>query len=396
MHVARLDVPWYRSPFLRHSFLVKTDKQIEKLRRAGVQALEIDPSRGLDCVEPAEVGEDPLIAASPTSRIQKTDQPQVRSLATLTAELQTARTARAQLERSVQATFSRIAETGVVDPAEVKRATLEISAVAQTLGTHALFMAFSQGRNADPSFSQHALATCSFSLILGHAAELDLMAMQDLATGALLHDIGLLQIPQRMLKRIHDTSITIPEQERKLYQSHARAGAILLERQGNFAPAVEQILAEHHAYLDGSGFPPETSGAFTSDMTRIVMITDRYDELLTGFGGASPLTPHQALQRLYQEGQEGKLDHRLVSHFIKVMGIYPIYSAVELSTKERAVVTVINSRKLHQPIVTITHDPKGEPYIIPLVIDLANQDEQAQARSIRTILDTVPTAFART
>ncbi len=197
MHVARLDVPWYRSPFLRHSFLVKTDKQIEKLRRAGVQALEIDPSRGLDCVEPAEVGEDPLIAASPTRRIQKTDQPQVRSLATLTAELQTARTARAQLERSVQATFSRIAETGVVDPAEVKRATLEISAVAQTLGTHALFMAFSQGRNADPSFSQHALATCSFSLILGHAAELDLMAMQDLATGALLHDIGGLAVAGR-------------------------------------------------------------------------------------------------------------------------------------------------------------------------------------------------------
>ena len=42
-------------------------------------------------------------------------------------------------------------------------------------------------------------------------------------------------------------------------------------------------------------------------MTRIVMVTDRYDELLTGFGGASPLTPHQSLQRLYQEGQEGKI-----------------------------------------------------------------------------------------
>lgn len=48
----------------------------------------------------------------------------------------------------------------------------------------------------------------------------------------------------------------------------------------------------------------ETRGAFTSDMTRIVMVMDRYDELLTGFGGASPLTPHQSLQRLYQEGRK--------------------------------------------------------------------------------------------
>jgi HD-GYP domain-containing protein (c-di-GMP phosphodiesterase class II) len=313
----------------------------------------------------------------------------------LTEELQTARAAREQLERSIQTTFSRIAETGIVDPDEAKRAALDISAVAQTLETHALFMAFSQGRETDPFLSQHAVAACSFSLILGRAADIDLLVMQELATGALLHDIGLLQVPKRILRRIHDTSTTIPDQERRTYEGHCRGGAITLERQGEFSPAIEQILAEHHAYLDGSGFPPETRGAFTSDLTRIVMITDRYDELLTGFGGSSPLTPHQALQRLYQESHDGKLDHRLVALFIKVMGIYPVYSVVELNTRERAVVTVINSRKLHQPIVTITHDPKGTPYIIPLVIDLANQDETGQTRSIRTILDTIPRAFAR-
>ncbi|MFO0767381.1 MAG: hypothetical protein U0231_11455 [Nitrospiraceae bacterium] len=74
-----------------------------------------------------------------------------------------------------------------------------------------------------------------------------------------------------------------------------------------------------------------------------------------------PQRHHQALQRLFQEGQDGKLDHQLVSLFIKVMGIYPVYTVVEITTKERAVVTVVNSRKLHQPIVTITHDPKASP-----------------------------------
>ena len=107
-------------------------------------------------------------------------------------------------------------------------------------------------------------------------------------------------------------------------------------------------------YLNGSGFPAETGGAFTSDMTRIVMVTDRYDELMTGFGGASPDTPHQSLQRLYQEGQEGKYEARLISLFVKVMGIYPVYSYVALTTGERAIVSVINTNKLHQPIVTIT------------------------------------------
>ncbi len=395
MHVAKLDVAWFRSPFMRHSFLIRTDEQIEKLRQAGVKHLSIDPSRGLDLPDttPPSQGQLPVVTnpvPSPTATA-----PEVRSLAAMTQELLAAKSARARLEESVQTTFSRIAKTGIVESEEASHAVHAISAVAQALNTHALFMVFSRGREANAPLSQHALAACSFSMILAHAADYNLLAIHELATGALLHDIGLLQVPPAILHRIHDTSTTLSEQHCRTYESHARAGAILLERRGGFTKAVEQIVAEHHAYLNGSGFPAETGGAFTSDMTRIVMVTDRYDELLTGFGGASPLTPHQSLQRLYQEGQEGRYENRLISLFIKVMGIYPVYSYVLLTTGERAIVSVINPGKLHQPIVTITHDPSGEAYVVPLVIDLANQDAQAPARGIRSVLGTIPAEFER-
>jgi len=395
MHVAKIDVAWFRSPFMRHSFLIRTDEQIEKLRRAGVKHLSIDPARGLDIP-----GTSTSVQDEPNGTTKPLDTPsppatEVRSLAAMTQELLTARTARAQLEASVQNTFSRIAQTGIVDPEEATHTVHAISAVAQALNTHALFMAFNQGRAGNAPLSQHALATCSFSMILAHAADYNLLAIQELATGALLHDIGLMQVPPNILQRIHDTSTTLSEQNRQAYEAHARAGAILLKRRNGFSPSVEQIVAEHHAYLNGSGFPAETGGAFTSDMTRIVMVTDRYDELLTGFGGASPLTPHQSLQRLYQEGQEGRYENRLISLFVKVMGIYPVYSYVSLTTGERAIVSVINSGKLHQPIVTITHDPSGQPYIVPLVIDLANQDAEAPPRGIRSVLGTIPAEFER-
>lgn len=396
MHVAKLDVAWFRSPFMRHSFLIRTDEQIEKLRRAGVKHLAIDPARGLDLADTLSVTpEQPTIVAQPLSS-PTTSTPEVRSLATMTQELLTARTARAQIEASVHSTFSRIAQTGIVDPEEATHTVHEISAVAQALNTHALFMAFSEGRTGNAPLSQHALATCSFSMILAHAADYSLLAIQDLATGALLHDIGLMRVPPNILQRVHDTSTALSEQHRRIYESHARAGAILLERQTQFSPSVGQIVAEHHACLNGSGFPMETRGAFTSDMTRIVMVMDRYDELLTGFGGASPLTPHQSLQRLYQEGQEGKYENRLISLFVKVMGIYPVYSYVSLNTGERAIVSVINSGKLHQPIVTVTHDPSGQPYLVSPVIDLANQDEQAPTRRIHSVMGTIPPEFERT
>lgn len=395
MHVAKIDVAWFRSPFMRHSFLIRTDEQIEKLRRAGVKQVSIDPSRGLDLQDPMAPSQAPLPVAAQPATSQMGKSVEIRSLATMTQELLAARSARAKLEESVHSAFSRIAKTGVVDPEEASHAVHAISAVAQALNTSALFMVFSQGRDANAPLSQHALATCSFSMILAHAADYNLMAIQELATGALLHDIGLLQVPPAILRRVHDTSTTVSEQNRLTYEAHARSGAILLERRGGFTKPVEQIVAEHHAYLNGSGFPAETGGAFTSDMTRIVMVTDRYDELMTGFGGASPLTPHQSLQRLYQEGQEGRYESRLISLFVKVMGIYPVYSYVQLTTGERAIVSVINSGKLHQPIVTITHDPSGEPYIVPLVIDLANQDEEAPPRGVRSVLGTIPEEFQR-
>ena len=395
MHVAKIDVAWFRSPFMLHSFLIRTDEQIEKLRRAGVKQVSIDPSRGLDLQDPMAPSQAPLPVAAQPATSQMGKSVEIRSLATMTQELLAARSARAKLEESVHSAFSRIAKTGVVDPEEASHAVHAISAVAQALNTSALFMVFSQGREANAPLSQHALATCSFSMILAHAADYNLMAIQELATGALLHDIGLLQVPPAILRRVHDTSTTVSEQNRLTYEAHARSGAILLERRGGFTKPVEQIVAEHHAYLNGSGFPAETGGAFTSDMTRIVMVTDRYDELMTGFGGASPLTPHQSLQRLYQEGQEGRYESRLISLFVKVMGIYPVYSYVQLTTGERAIVSVINSGKLHQPIVTITHDPSGEPYIVPLVIDLANQDEEAPPRGVRSVLGTIPEEFQR-
>jgi hypothetical protein len=74
-----------------------------------------------------------------------------------------------------------------------------------------------------------------------------------------------------------------------------------------------------------------------------------------------------------------------VSLFIKLVGIYPIYSFVELNTKERGMITTINPATLHQPIVALTYDETGSPYPNPLTVDLSNQD-QPPSRSIERVV----------
>ncbi|GKS64651.1 HD family phosphohydrolase [Nitrospira sp.] len=382
MYVSALDLPWYRSPFLRHSFLVERDSQIDKLIRAGVRTVTIDLVRGLapDSRNDEAAPSAPAALSSPTPMVK-----QLKPLAQLTDEYRQAKLAKQQLTQAVKSVFATISKTGTVDTQQAAEAVQEITIVTRTLTHSSLFMALSQNQPGESVLSQHALTTCTLSLVLGQAFQLNPLELQELATAALLHDVGLLQIKPTIRHRIHSLS-GLSQAEKSEFETHPTRGVRTLQRQGGFDAPILHLIANHHAYLDESGYPQEARGEFTSDRTRILMVVDRYDELLTGFGGATPLTSHQTFQRLYQEVQKGTLDERVVSTFITLIGIYPIHSQVRLNTQEVAVVTELNQTQLHQPIITITHRPGGKEYPDPFVINLAEQVDADEPRSIETII----------
>ncbi|MEK6639347.1 MAG: DUF3391 domain-containing protein [Nitrospirota bacterium] len=385
MYVAGIDCSWFRTPFLKHRFLITTQEQIERLRRSNARAVDIDPSKGLD-VAFFPIEQETLHTIGLRTSTQATpshDTP--RSLATLSQELTIAQETREKLIQSVKTVFDEISKTGAPRPGPVNEAVQEITIVTRTLSTHATFMAMSHGRHLDASFNNHSLTVCTLAMIIGQALGYNPIQLHDLATGALLHDIGLLQLPDRLSR----TSTFLSGEDRTAFHHHPRLGAIAIEAQHDFSQIVRQIAAQHHVTLDGQGYPSETPADSTAEESRIVMIADRYDELLTGFGGLRPLPSHAAIQQLFQQGEFGRLDHRLVSLFIKLVGIYPVYSSVELNTKERGTITTINSTTLHQPIIALTYDETGSPYRNPLTIDLSNQN-QLPLRSIKRVVTSEP------
>jgi HD-GYP domain-containing protein (c-di-GMP phosphodiesterase class II) len=310
---------------------------------------------------------------------------QPKPLTQLNEEYAQAKLAKQQMDQAVQSVFTTISKTGTVNPQQAAEAVQEITIAMRTLTDSAIFMALSQNRAGDSTLSRHALATCTLSLVIGQAFQFNPLELHELATAALLHDIGLLQIRPAVVRHTHAAS-DLSKADQQEFETHPRRAVLMLERQGGIEAAILHLIANHHAYLDDSGYPKESRGQFTSDRTRILMVVDRYDELITGFGRTSPLTPHQTFQRLYQEAQQGKLDQRIVSSFIARVGIYPVHSHVRLNTQELAVVTELHQEKLHQPIVTITHQPGGTEYPAPFVVDLAHQTGDPQVRAIETII----------
>jgi HD-GYP domain-containing protein (c-di-GMP phosphodiesterase class II) len=382
MYVAALDLPWYRSPFFRHSFLVEYPVQIHKLLRAGVRTVVIDPTRSL--VLHSQHSE--ATVSSPTTQASPvpTGKP-LKPLAQLNEEYAQAKLAKQQLTHAVQSMFTTISKSGTVNVQQAAEAIQEITIVTRTLTHASLFMALSQNQPGESMLSQHALTTCTLSLVLGQALQFNPLELHELATAALLHDIGLLEIRPAIRHRDHTVS-GLTQAEKSEFETHAHRGVHMLQGQGGFDASILHLIANHHVYLDDSRYPKGNRRELPSDRDRILMIIDRYDELLTGCGGVAPLTPHHTFQRLYQEVQKGKLDQRIVSTFIALIGIYPIHSHVRLNTRETAVVTELNQTHLHQPIITVTHRPDGNEYPTPFIVNLAHQHDVSEPRLIETIL----------
>ena len=383
MYITALDLPWYRSPFLRHSFKVERQEQITKLLRAGVQTVKIDLDRGI-APRTEQCTTDHQSETVPTPPVQ--DRKPTKTLAQLNEEYTQATLAKQQLTRSVESVFTKIASTGTVNSQQAADAVHEITIVTRTLTPSSIFMALSQNRAGDPMLSQHALTTCTLALILGQTCQFNPLELQELATAALLHDIGLLQIDPAHIRRAHTDQPLLPSQQRK-FETHPQISVQTLQQAGGIETPILHLIANHHAYLDDSGYPKVARGEFTSDRTRILMIVDRYDELLSGFGGATPLPSHRTFQKLYQEARQNKLDQQLLSTFIGLVGIYPVHSQVRLNTKERGVVTTLNQETLHQPVVTITHQPEGTTYPDPFTVNLADQPDGPQTRAIEAVID---------
>ncbi len=380
MYVAGIDGSWFRTPFLKHRFLVKSEEQIERLRRSNIDAVDIDPSKGFD-VASFPIVDETLSTIELHTSIQTPIHDAPCSLSTLNREFAIARETCEKLAQSVKTVFDEISKTGAAKPEPINDVVQEIIIITRTLTTPATFMSMSQGRQFDASFNNHSLAVCTLAMIIGQALGYDPRKLHELATGALLHDIGLLQLSPHLSR----ASTPLTGEDLAAFRHHSRLGAIAIEAQRKFPPTVRQVAAEHHVALDGQGYPCETSPGSTSEASRIVMIADRYDELLTGFGGLRPQPSHRSIQQLFQEGEFGRLDLRLVSLFIKLIGIYPVYSFVELNTKERGMITTINPATLHQPIVALTYDETGSPYRSPLTVDLSIQ-HQPPSRSIERVI----------
>ena len=170
----------------------------------------------------------------------------------------------------------------------------------------------------------HAINTMTLSLLLGKRVGLSQQALTDLAMAALVHDAGKAEVPARIF-----TIAKRNKYEENLYRQHLQISMRYATESGMFSPEALEILADHHEALDGSGWP---SGKKDMGLgARILALVDRYDRLCTPEAvDVAPLVPMEALSILLRR-ESSKFDPALLGFLIKLLGIYPPGTLVQLS-----------------------------------------------------------------
>lgn len=123
--------------------------------------------------------------------------------------------------------------------------------------------------------SLHSQRVRDYALLLGERLGLTDGAERDsLAAGALLHDVGKIGIPDRILLKPG----RLTDDELKEIRRHPELGAALIRRIG-FLQSAEEIVLAHHEKFDGSGYPRGLAGDAIPFGARIFAVVDAFDAM---------------------------------------------------------------------------------------------------------------------
>ncbi len=129
----------------------------------------------------------------------------------------------------------------------------------------------------DESTEEHTRRVALRAVQVGEELGLTPGRLRALAIGGLLHDIGKLSVPARILKKPSG----LDDEEFAVIKKHPEWGLKLLRELGGFSPAVHELVHNHHERLDGKGYPRGLEECELSLDTRILTVCDVYDALVS-------------------------------------------------------------------------------------------------------------------
>ena len=349
-----LDVPWDDHPFISNRLLIKTPGDITLIQSLHVDGrLYYHPDKSTAAPAPfvdpltcphaqavaAEAAE--KAAAEESKRLNQLKHALQRQHKDAAVRADRAWENAARETREALLTLGRSPKSAGGLLANLSRQTAAAIAASQEVLLHLLGDKQEQG----PQF--HALNVLTLCMVLGKKRGLQEDALADLALSALAHDVGKAQIPLQILQNPSRKKF-----EEDHYRQHVLFGVQLAVQSGAFPRGALSIMAEHHEAADGSGWP--NGHRHPSQSAQILSLVNRYDNLCTPQTlGTEALMPAEALAHIYHH-ERSRYDAGILTALIRLLGVYPPGTVVQLTDGSLALVVAPGPDSLHPEVLIYT------------------------------------------
>lgn len=366
-----IDLGWLSHPFPLNAFKIRSQDQIDTIRSLGLSRIRYSPEKSDP--EPCAISV-ASVSAPVVDSVAQARQARQEALSRQKTRLKLC-------ERQFNDASRAYRQVSDIFHAQPEAARSQCDALVGSVIEKLLCEEESSIRllseQVGERSSLHAINVTVISLLLAKAMSIDSTLMHDIGVGALLHDIGKLELPNRLRWRDDHFSPS----ELLIHQEHVSHG-VAAGRKLGISPGALLVIAQHHELADGSGYPQRLRADKISLSSRLVGLVNHYDNLCNPNNPAAGVTPHEALALMFAQ-QKARFDGTVMSAFIRMMGVYPPGSVVQLNDDRYAMVVSVNSNRPLKPQVVIhqAEIPREEA----LVVDLEATPELGIRRSLKPI-----------
>lgn len=203
-------------------------------------------------------------------------------------------------------------------------------------------------RNIDNRVYAHSVNVCVLSTVLGKALGLPVDKLNELAQGALLHDVGIVNLPIEVINK----KGPLTNEEMKLYHTHTTQGYDIIRKKAQTSIIIAHMAYQHHEWINGKGYPRQLKGAALHPLAEIVAVADFYDCLVHGSPDMPRVLPHVACEILMANAGV-RFRQELIHTFLQYIAAYPTGYTVKLNNGETGVIVGQNKGLPMRPIVRV-------------------------------------------
>lgn len=355
---------WMEHPFWKTRFLLEDEADLHAIQASGIKELWIDIEKGLD-VGPATAGKtEHEVARETDALLLKAEHAVTPAKLSLEDEIQSAAKLCAKAKEAVIEMFGA-ARMGQAIKIEEAQALVEEISASVLRQPHAL-ISLARLKHADEYTYMHSVAVCALMIALARQLGLNESMVREAGFAGLLHDIGKVGIPLRVLNKPGK----LTDAEFSVVKSHPEIGARILMENYDVSPMVLDVCLHHHEKVDGTGYPFGLRGETISLHAKMGAVCDVYDAITSNRPYKKGWAPADSIRKM-AEWSKGHFDETVFQAFVKTLGIYPTGSLVRLDSGRLAVVIEQHESSLLTPKVKVFFSAKTKMPIMQEILDLA-------------------------